>query len=770
MNNRAISSQNQAGEEREALWTAYALDQLPPDERREVEQQVAGDPAAQAFVQEMRRLAGVVEEALVAEETPAPSAALRKHLEKCLDGAEVHAALHTPARRRGVLVAGLLALAGCVLAVLAIPGTRNARVARRMDGPQASQVDTQRGQLEGVATDREESGGEKLYGNLPASNSPAYGEESTALQGEMRFHDSLHDGPSSPEPAPADDVSSTPGPALPRPALNKQNHSPTLPPVVLRINNGQSRHDAATKMDGAVAAATASETARLAAPAEEADVKKFAENEHLAGNEQYDEIVENPFLPADEYALSTFSIDVDTASYANVRRFLTNGQLPPRDAVRIEELINYFTYDDPQPKGNAPFSVNMEVAECPWTPGHHLLRIGLKGKEIARDKRPNSNLVFLLDVSGSMQAHNKLPLVKQAMQMLVRELTENDMVTIAVYAGSEGLALDTTSGDQKDKILQAIENLSAGGSTHASAGIRLAYEKAQQNFLKDGVNRVILCTDGDFNVGVTSDQELVDLITEKAKSNVFLSVLGFGMGNLKDSKMEKLADHGNGNYAYIDTLREARKVLVEQMSGSLVTIAKDVKIQIEFNPAVVASYRQIGYENRVLAARDFDDDAKDAGEIGAGHSVTALYEIVLVGNEKREVSPSTPAVDAIPLKYQRPKSEKQDDAPKTELTEAAQSGELLTVKLRFKEPMGTKSELIEFPLKDKPKRFGEASENLRFASAVAAFGMILRQSEHRGGATMSAVSEIAAAATGSDPNGYRAEFLELITRAQAMVK
>jgi secreted protein with Ig-like and vWFA domain len=343
------------------------------------------------------------------------------------------------------------------------------------------------------------------------------------------------------------------------------------------------------------------------------------------------------------------------------------------------------------------------------------------------------------------------------------------MVTIVTYAGSQGVALETTSGDRQAEILKAIDVLNAGGSTHGSAGIKLAYELARQSFLKEGANRVILCTDGDFNVGVTSDEALVDLITEEAKSGVFLSVLGFGMGNLKDAKMEKLADHGNGMYGYIDTLREARKLLVEQMSGSLVTIAKDVKIQIEFNPAAVVAYRQIGYENRVLAAKDFDDDTKDAGEIGAGHSVTALYEIVLAGHEKNEARP-----DELPLKYQTRANDPHANAAvgseDLKLTEAAASGELLTVKLRFKEPLGDKSELIEFPLKQEPKRFGEASESLRFASAVASFGMLLRGSEYRGGATMSAVSEIAGASLGSDLSGYRAEFADLVRKAQQLGK
>jgi Ca-activated chloride channel homolog len=389
------------------------------------------------------------------------------------------------------------------------------------------------------------------------------------------------------------------------------------------------------------------------------------------------------------------------------------------------------------------------------------------------EQRPASNMVFLLDVSGSMQAYNRLPLVKQSMRLLVEQLTENDMVTIVVYAGQEGLALDTTSGDQKERILAAIDSLNAGGSTHASAGITLAYEKALQNFIKEGTNRVILCTDGDFNVGVTSDDALVELITEKAKSNVFLSVLGYGMGNLKDSKMEKLADKGNGNYAYIDTLKEANKVLVEEMTGSLITIAKDVKIQIEFNPAQVAAYRQIGYENRVLAVKDFDDDTKDAGEIGAGHSICALYEVVLVGREETLEKGKEDRLGGVPLKYQRvPEAKPAAPAaqPGLELTEAAQSGELMTVKLRYKEPTGDDSKLLEFPLKNEPRRFGQASENLRFASAVAAFGMLLRGSEHRGGATYSAVEEIAAAALGADPSGYRTEFVELVRRAQELTK
>ena len=468
------------------------------------------------------------------------------------------------------------------------------------------------------------------------------------------------------------------------------------------------------------------------------------------GTEQYDPIVENPFLSAAENPQSTFSVDVDTASYANVRRFLDSGRLPPPNAVRIEELINYFRYDYPQPDDEVPFSVNMETAQCPWDTEHRLVRIGLKGREIDPQQRGPGNLVFLLDVSGSMRDENKLPLVQYAMGMLVDQLTEDDRVAIVTYAGEAGVALESTSGEKRKKIRRAIDNLSAGGSTHGSAGIVMAYDQAMQHFVENGTNRVILCTDGDLNVGITDDDELVKLISEQATSGVFLTVLGFGSGNLKDSKMEKLADKGNGIYAYVDGRREARRVLVEQVAGSLVTIAKDVKVQIEFNPAEVAGYRLIGYENRIMAAADFANDKKDAGEIGAGHTVTALYEIVPGGTDAggelgRE------------LKYQRKTGR--------ELTEAAASGELFTLALRYKEPEGEKSKLLEFVQKDSDKDFGQSSADFRFAASVAAFGMLLRGSEHAGDLDWSAAEELAAGSLGDDPGGYRNEFLELIHRA-----
>ena len=481
------------------------------------------------------------------------------------------------------------------------------------------------------------------------------------------------------------------------------------------------------------------------------------------GTEQYARINENSFLSPPQQPLSTFSIDVDTASYANVRRFLTSGQLPPADSVRIEELVNYFRYEYPQPRASEPFSVSMEVAECPWREGHRLLRVGLKGREVPPAERPASNLVFLLDVSGSMADENKLPLLKTAMKMLVGELGEDDRVAIVTYAGEAGLKLPPTRGHEQRRITRAIDSLQSGGSTNGSAGIELAYQQATAGFITGGTNRVILCTDGDLNVGVTSDEALTKLIKQKAKSGVFLTVLGFGTGNLKDTKMERLADNGNGLYAYIDSVREARKVLVEQLTGSTITIAKDVKIQIEFNPAQVASYRLLGYENRVLTAEDFNNDKRDAGEIGAGHTVTALYELVLVS----DASQKRPAVE--PLKYQDSTASGRREPPGIATQpEPGQSNELLTLKLRYKQPDGDASKLLEYPLSDRGGSFASASPDFQFAAAVASFGMILRNSDHRGTSNLAAVAEIASSTLSSDPGGYRAEFVDLVRKAQSL--
>jgi Ca-activated chloride channel family protein len=467
--------------------------------------------------------------------------------------------------------------------------------------------------------------------------------------------------------------------------------------------------------------------------------------------EDYGHTPETPFVLVAQDPRSTFSVDVDTASYAIVRRFLNGGELPPRDAVRIEELINYFPFSYAPPSDGRPFAVHMDAAGCPWKGGHRLVRIGIKGREVPRAERPPGNLVFLLDVSGSMDEPNKLPLVKAAMRLLVNELGPRDRVAIVVYAGAEGLALPSTPATDKAAILSAIESLSPGGTTHGSAGIRLAYETAAANLIRGGLNRVILATDGDFNVGVTSHGALVRLIEEKAKTGVFLTALGFGMGNLKDSTLEKLADHGNGNYAYIDSLSEARKVLVEQVGATLVTIAKDVKLQVEFNPRRVKAFRLIGYDNRVLAHQDFNDDKRDAGDIGAGHTVTALYEIVPPGAEF-----SAPSVD--PLKYQQP--------PRA--VAGSDAGELLTLKLRYKEPDGEQSSLIEVPLADGGREFKAAASDFRFAAAVAAFGMVLRDSPNKANADLQKVLEWARASVGEDSGGHRAEFLQLVEVARRL--
>ena len=487
------------------------------------------------------------------------------------------------------------------------------------------------------------------------------------------------------------------------------------------------------------------------APAVVADARPLDIPAPAFNIEAYDRIEDNQFLQATQNPLSTFSIDVDTASYAVVRRFLQGGTLPPKDAVRIEEMLNYFSYNYPVPSEEGPFSASVEVAQAPWALEHRLVRIGLKGQELGMEQRPSSNLVFLLDVSGSMQPANKLPLLKNAMRLLVDRLGEKDRVAIVVYAGASGLVLPSTSSDQKGEILAALENLRAGGSTNGGSGIRLAYQTAVSNFITGGVNRVILATDGDFNVGTTNQGDLTRLIEDNAKSGVFLTVLGFGMGNYKDSTLEKLADMGNGNYAYIDTINEARKVLVDEINSTLVTIAKDVKIQIEFNPLQVSAYRLIGYENRLLRKEDFNDDTKDAGEIGAGHTVTALYEIVPAGKGLQ-----IPGVD--PLKYQSPMG----------TTEVAQSGELLTLKLRYKQPDGETSRLLEFPVRDGDKAYSQASQDFKFAAAVASFGMILRESPYKGNGTLAAVLELAQEGKGSDPHGYRGEFLELVKQARAL--
>lgn len=467
----------------------------------------------------------------------------------------------------------------------------------------------------------------------------------------------------------------------------------------------------------------------------------------IVNEDSYAEIVENQFERVSLSPLSTFSIDVDKASYSNIRRMINNGQKIPADAVRIEEMINYFNYNYPQPTDQHPFSIHTEVAKTPWNAATKIVKIGLQGKTYRNEDLPASNLTFLIDVSGSMNSANKLPLLKSAFKLLVNQLREKDKIAIVVYAGAAGMVLPPTSGAHKEKIINALDNLSAGGSTAGGAGIELAYKIAQENFIKNGNNRVILATDGDFNVGAVSDKDMEKLIEEKRESGVFLSVLGFGFGNYKDSKLEILANKGNGNHAYIDTMQEAQKTFGKEFGGTLYTIAKDVKIQIEFNPKKVQAYRLIGYENRLLADEDFIDDTKDAGELGSGHTVTALYEVIPTGVESDYLK------DMDDLKYTKP------------TVTTKYSDELFTVKFRYKKPDGNKSIEMVHVQKDE---VSEPSEDLKFASSVAMLGMQLRKSKFDNKATLMDVVEMAKQGRGSDVNGYRSEFIRLLESYQSL--
>ncbi|MDH5180922.1 MAG: VWA domain-containing protein [Gammaproteobacteria bacterium] len=471
------------------------------------------------------------------------------------------------------------------------------------------------------------------------------------------------------------------------------------------------------------------------------------EPEYTPSGETYNHIKENRFQEVLTNPASTFSVDVDTASYSNVRRFINDGKLPIKDAVRIEEMVNYFSYTYPEPVGEHPFSITTEVAPAPWNPKHRLVQIGLKGKSFHQSERPAANLVFLIDVSGSM--HSQLHLVKASLTMLTKQLRADDRVAIVVYAGASGMVLAPTSGANQQAILDALHRLQAGGSTAGAAGIELAYQVAMENFRKGGNNRVILATDGDFNVGPTSQGELIELVEKHRRSGVNLSVLGFGRGNYNDATAELLADKGNGSYAYIDSIREAGKVLVEQMMGTLFTIAKDVKIQMQFNPQQVKAYRLIGYENRMLENRDFADDKKDAGEIGAGHTVTAFYEII--PNDHEQSGTDYKYVESRPT------------------SRAASSDELMTIRFRYKQPQGEKSILMEKVVKQAGTGKDQPSENFRFASAVVEYGLVLRNSKYKGNANLKSVIKRAQAARGEDPNGHRSEFVSLVKTTRYII-
>jgi Ca-activated chloride channel family protein len=470
--------------------------------------------------------------------------------------------------------------------------------------------------------------------------------------------------------------------------------------------------------------------------------------------EEYGKIIENPFLAAKENPLSTFSIDVDNASYSNVRRYLREqSQLPPNGAIRLEEMINYFDYSYPQPTGQHPFSITTELGAAPWNKDHQLVHIGLQGKSLDYSELKPSNLVFLIDCSGSMSDENKLPLLKKSLEKLLTQLGDQDKVAIVAYAGAAGLILPATRATEKNKILNALNKLKSGGSTAGGQGIELAYKVAKENLIADGNNRVILATDGDFNVGISSSSELIKLIEEKRKDDIYLTICGFGMGNYKDGRMEEISNAGNGNYFYIDNEREAEKVFVREMRANMFTIAKDVKIQIEFNPNLVKAYRLIGYENRMLKKEDFDDDTKDAGELGAGHTVTAIYEIIPVGSASKQVVKNAPD-----LKYQSN-------------TVASNQTDLMTVKFRYKPIKSDKSTLLEQVLtKGQVSDIAQNSINFRFSAAVAGFGMLLRESEFKGDTNYNAIAQLAQGSMGNDPNGDRAEFVQLIRIAQNLSK
>jgi Ca-activated chloride channel family protein len=681
--------------------TAFALGELSGPERAAMEEAVASSPEAQEFVAETQQLSGLLKSEYAADQPLLP--------ERSPNIVRMEEQRHLWSSTQW----GSLAAA---LAIFAVLGAVAISMIQRDRGTIAQKSPNLR---------REQA-------NLPAANSSTDLEEIPEAVIEIQ-----------PATTPAQD-------------LLAMQQAPAPPPAETRAFNEEK--SAAKPADG-----LALHNFGGGKPGETRG--RTPESELAGRNRQdfdtatYDHVSENPFLQAASNPLSTFSIDVDTASYSNVRRFINSGSLPPKDAVRVEEMINYFSYDYREPEGDRPFSIDLDATACPWDASHRLLRIGLKGRDVSNENRLASNLVFLLDVSGSMMPAERLPLVKQAMRLLVEKLTEKDRVAIVIYAGGSGLALASTNGDHKEIILRALDDLKAGGSTNGAEGIELAYKVAADNFVKGGVNRVILATDGDFNIGVTNQGDLIRLIEDKAKSGVFLSVLGVGTDNLKDSTMQKLADKGNGNYAYLDSLDEARKVLVQQVNGTLVTIAKDVKIQVEFNPARVASYRLIGYEKRMLRKEDFNNDKVDAGEIGAGHTVTALYEVVPAGSGAADPAASIPAID--PLKYQASNSASTPADSKL-------SQEMVTVKLRYKKPEGDRSELTERSFVDNGSRFENAAPDLKFAAAVAEFGMILRDSPYKGKGTIGAVIEWAREGKGRDTAGYRAGFIELARQTQTL--
>jgi len=766
---------NPASESTDDRLTAYVLGELDEVARAEFEQLLASRPDLQQELKELEALAGMLHQELLAEPKPSLTAEQHQRVLQCAEAMTEPAptsppnALRRRRVRRWAIIGAEIAMGLAVTAgVIQYSGASRqpASVANRFQElkpaasaataeglvsapiPQYKLLDAE-GLVTGLATTSEAA----PKGDLQSDSVHLFSASGTQLSDEPKDRFLKREASQSV----ANWSDAAPEPEATRrffgDSLAAGERKPAERGVELRYK---------MPTNGIAGPSLASSYAVAPAdPDASAEYRYRGESGRLT-DESYAVVTENAFVAPSQQPLSTFSIDVDTASYSNVRRFLTQGQMPPADAVRIEELVNYFSYDYPQPKAGDPFSVTADAAPCPWQRDHYVARIALQARTIDKARRPPTNLVFLLDVSGSMQAANKLPLVKQAMTMLAEELNERDRIAIVTYAGDAGVKLASTPGSDQTKVMQSIEALQAGGSTNGAAGINLAYEEALRHFNGEGENRVILCTDGDFNVGVSDDEQLVQLIQQHAKSKVFLSIFGFGMGNLKDAKLEKLADKGNGHYGYIDDLREARRVFNEELVGTLYTVAKDVKIQVEFNPLTVGAYRLIGYENRALAAKDFNDDTKDAGEIGAGHTVTALYEIVPKG-----IWTKARAADS--LKYtQTPGEAVPVEAPKTNLPPES-ADDLFTVKLRYKQPTAdTSVKSVDYVVDDIAGKNIAPSADFRWSAVVAAFGMQLRNSSFKGQWTLDDVYEAGLGAKGTDSNGRRREFLDLVQSAKRL--
>ena len=781
--------------------TAYALGELPPDQRAAVEAAIAGSPELAAEVRLLAATADHLERAMAAEPQPALKSTQRDAI---LQSATRQGVVRSPAPARtpasttvlqwwhGVRTRWLLASAGVALAAIALtltfwPGGKSPDVqfaslryqewvpvepgslTPPLETVQTPEPPVAASDKVTVRTSRQTTQVAPTQ-VLPASPPPIPGQTRGDVAADAGA--SVADFSASPDsryglrfPEEADPFAESAQIVELRSAA-RPDTAPRLAPVPQLATSAGASLAAGpgrtlpvpTVLGREPAAADADRVSRESLLLEPQPDRFFADSlvRRPSGFESYAPITDNPFKSPGTAPLSTFGLDVDTASYANVRRFLRDGSLPPADAVRLEELINYFRYDYPAPRGEHPLAATVEIAECPWKEGHKLVRVGVQAAAVERTERPRANLVFLVDVSGSMEPENRLPLVKRSLRLLLDRLAEHDTVGIVTYAGESRIALEPTAAtiSGRERILEVIEGLRAGGSTAGGAGIQSAYQLASDHFIAGGVNRVLLCTDGDFNVGITDPDALQRLIEERARSGVFLSVLGYGMGNLKDSTMERLANRGNGNYAYVDSFAEARKVLGEQLEGTLVTVAKDVKVQVEFNPARVRSYRLLGYENRLLRDRDFNDDTKDAGEVGAGHQVTVLYEI-------EPAVPNLAGTD--PLRYQGATEAAPDPAVRLR---RGHEDELLLLKIRYQPPEGTRSRLIEQPVKDSFQEWARASADLRFAAAVAGYGMLLRQSPHRGDLTWDRVLRMAEEGLGADREGYRAEFVDLARRAQ----